>query len=226
MQYTGVLLDLFGTLVPPYQTPEHRVIMRRCAAILGLSFEDCYRLSGESFRGRMRGLFPTMADNFAWMVRRAGGMAGPAAIRQAEKAYAQFTRDSLVPVPEAQEGLDWLRSRGLRLGLVSNCAPDVPALWKTLPIAESFEFCAFSCVVGSAKPEPEIYRPLWRRSRFGRKKRCTSGMMASRSYPARRAAASIPCRSRPIDRMRPTPKHTTVLPGTVRSFARWQNCRR
>jgi len=158
VRYAGVLFDLFGTLVAPYRTREHREIMRVCADQLGISFDDCYRFSGQTYARRMRGDFANMADNFDAIVRQTGRQATRAALVRAARSFEQFTLESLEAVDGALALLDWLTERGMRLGLVSNCAPDVPKLWNRLAFAKYFDYCAFSCEVGAVKPEPAIYR--------------------------------------------------------------------
>lgn len=158
MRYTGVLFDLFGTLVAPYRTREFREVMQSCARELGIGFEECYRFSGETYPRRMRGELTSMADNFAEIARLAGQPASPAAVTRAEQLFERFTRESLEPVDGALDLLEWLAERGMCLGLVTNCAPDVPKLWDQLAFAKYFGYCAFSCQVGAGKPEPAIYR--------------------------------------------------------------------
>ena len=43
MRYSGVLFDLFGTLIPPFRMREHMDVLRECAQTLEISFEACYR---------------------------------------------------------------------------------------------------------------------------------------------------------------------------------------
>jgi hypothetical protein len=46
MRCSGVLFDLFGTLIPPFRMCEHMDALRACAHTLGLSFEECHRYWG------------------------------------------------------------------------------------------------------------------------------------------------------------------------------------
>jgi putative hydrolase of the HAD superfamily len=158
MQYSGVLFDLFGTLIPPFRRREHMDVLRACAQTLGLSFAECYHHWGETYQQRIRGEFVRMADNFRWVAQQTGRRLTPQALTQAEAMYARFTAESLVPVAGVLETLEWLRACGLRLGLVSNCAADMPRLWSTSILAKYFDYCAFSCQVGAVKPEAAIYR--------------------------------------------------------------------
>ena len=58
-----------------------------------------------------------------------------------------------------------LRSRGLRLGLISNCFAEDVVAWPHCPLATSFDCTVFSFEVGLAKPDPEIYVEATRRLR-------------------------------------------------------------
>ena len=158
MRYSGVLFDLFGTLIPPFRMREHMEVLRKCAHTLGLSFAECYHHWGETYLQRTRGEFVSVADNFRWVARQTGRRLTPHALTQAEKVYERFTAESLVPVAGAIETLEWLTTCGLRIGLVSNCAADIPRLWSTSVFARYFDYCAFSCQVGAVKPDPAIYR--------------------------------------------------------------------
>lgn len=158
MRYAGALFDLFGTLVAPYRTREHQDMLRACAAYLGVAYEDAYRLSGETYPLRMRGEFPSIRYNLAFIARTLGGQPTPENLAKAEACYERFTLESLEPVSHALDLLELLSSRGVRLGLVTNCAPDIPSLWDQTAFARFFDHCAFSCQVRSVKPEPEIYR--------------------------------------------------------------------
>ncbi len=51
-----------------------------------------------------------------------------------------------------------LKSQGHKLGLISNADTLEMAAWDSAPIALLFDSAVFSCAVGSAKPESEIYQ--------------------------------------------------------------------
>jgi putative hydrolase of the HAD superfamily len=59
--------------------------------------------------------------------------------------------------------IDHLRSRGIRLGVVSNCFAEDVAAWSRSSLASRFDCTVFSFEVGLAKPDPEIYREATRR---------------------------------------------------------------
>jgi putative hydrolase of the HAD superfamily len=59
--------------------------------------------------------------------------------------------------------IDCLRSRGIRLGVVSNSLAEDVAAWPRSSLASRFDCTVFSFEVGLAKPDPEIYREATRR---------------------------------------------------------------
>jgi putative hydrolase of the HAD superfamily len=74
-----------------------------------------------------------------------------------ENRIARFAA-AIVGVPEdTREVLRTLKSRGKRVGLISNADVMEVAAWNRCPIAAIFDSTVFSCRAGCAKPEPEIY---------------------------------------------------------------------
>lgn len=158
LRFRGVLFDLFGTLVPVFSMPAHTEAIRRCAGCLHVPFEELRRRWNDPGAGRLRGRFPSIAANLAWAAEDAGYRASAAEIVRAEEAYESFTVAALQPLPGALDVLRWFRDRGARIGLVTNCAPDVPKLWRRTALANCFDACIFSCEVNVMKPSVEIYR--------------------------------------------------------------------
>jgi putative hydrolase of the HAD superfamily len=69
-----------------------------------------------------------------------------------------FMRQALKPRADVIQTLQEVRRRGLRLGLISACSGDLPAVWVETPLADLIDVTVFSCVVGFCKPDPRIYR--------------------------------------------------------------------
>lgn len=53
-----------------------------------------------------------------------------------------------------------LAAAGHRLALLSNAPAEVAEVVAALPLAASFEHCAFSCFLRTVKPEPECYQAV------------------------------------------------------------------
>ena len=67
--------------------------------------------------------------------------------------------------PEVIAALDALRTRGIRLAVVSNCFAEDVTAWATCALAGYFDSTVFSFEVGLAKPDPAIYHEACRRLR-------------------------------------------------------------
>ena len=75
----------------------------------------------------------------------------------ASELRSSMTRRALVPVAGALPALAELRSRGLGLGLISNCSGEVCDLWEDSPFGGLFDAVVLSADVGVCKPAPRIY---------------------------------------------------------------------
>ena len=77
---------------------------------------------------------------------------------------AELTRLDIASWLHLREGMvtliEDLAAAGHRLALLSNAPADFAEAMVGLPVARAFAHCAFSCFLGSVKPEPECYRAV------------------------------------------------------------------
>lgn len=73
-------------------------------------------------------------------------------LREREPSYFVETYPEVLPV------IDELRSRGIRLAVVSDAWPSLPQLHEALGMVDCFEVYAISAVLGCTKPDPRMYR--------------------------------------------------------------------
>lgn len=79
--------------------------------------------------------------------------------------YDVFTApEHYVVFPDVIETLDELRSRGFRLGVISNFADSLPRILKAKGLAPYFDPMIVSTEVGLEKPDPAIFRLALERS--------------------------------------------------------------
>ena len=80
-------------------------------------------------------------------------------IRAATEIRIERFRHALRRIPPGNvDTLARLRQAGFRLGLISNADAIEAAPWADSPLAGRFDVEIFSCNVGCAKPDPEIFR--------------------------------------------------------------------
>lgn len=143
----AVIFDLWDTLAD-FDLEGARELERRVAERLDMDHARFHKLWWAVGRPQFTG---AVADNFRWTGAPEEALAEILALR------LDFFRRTLVPRPGAIETLRALRWRGIRLGLVSECTEEVPALWGSTPFADLFDSTVFSCLVGLLKPDPRIF---------------------------------------------------------------------
>src|SRR5438093_9159066 len=97
------------------------------ARFTSLWSEDTYPL-------RSSGVFTSIEENLAYICHALESEIDEQRIRKAAQTRYEFTRLALQPKEDVLETLALLKQKGHKIGLISNCAPDVPLLWKTTPL--------------------------------------------------------------------------------------------
>ena len=150
MKHRAVVFDLWQTLVP-WPTESAQALYVQMADAVGApraEFEEVW-LSGRT--GRDTG---PIGDSVRWVIDQLGLDADPQVIIGLRR---DWTRDSLVPRPDAISTLERIRERGHRLGLITVCSTDVAELWDSSAFAGLFDVTVFSAEERVAKPDPRIY---------------------------------------------------------------------
>jgi len=158
MKYEAVIFDLFGTLVRSFTRQEYQSVLGQMASVLTVSFDAFRRLWSETTYERNTGVIRTIEANIDYICRETGVSADDIKIRLATKIRYDFVANTMRPRQDAIDVLSYLRSQGLRIGLISNCSPETPLIWKDTPFAPLFDIAVFSSSVGVKKPDPRIYQ--------------------------------------------------------------------
>ena len=157
----AVLFDLFETLVTESLTQPPGV------SSLAPEFE-CER---ESFKSRWKALRPAVTVGQV-SFRQALEAIATTLGRHADDATLERLCDERRRIKAEPFALvehqvlmmvDSLRSRNLRLGVISNCFAEDVAAWPHCSLASRFDCAVFSFEVGLAKPDPDIYMAAIRR---------------------------------------------------------------
>jgi putative hydrolase of the HAD superfamily len=157
-RYKVLIFDLFGTLVNIFSMNIHDAAVVAMADILHIPLSDFSPLWGEgTYPQRSNGTFTSIEENLTYICRHLNIPTDEQRIQQAANVRYEFTRTALKPKPAALELLTQLKQAGYHTGLISNCAPDVPLLWHTTPLAGLIDVPVFSCEVKIKKPDPHIY---------------------------------------------------------------------
>ena len=151
----AIIFDLFETLITESRTQPAGVTS--LAPQLGCE-RDAFRTQWNALRpavtvGRIS--FRQAVSNIA---ARLGGHADEDIV---QRLCEERTRAKAEPFAQVEHEVlmivDYLRSRNLRLGIISNCFAEDVAAWPLCSLASRFDGTVFSFQVGLAKPDPEIY---------------------------------------------------------------------
>ncbi|HWE80067.1 MAG TPA: HAD-IA family hydrolase [Gaiellaceae bacterium] len=143
----AVIFDLWDTLVE-WPVAEADVLRDRLATLAGAGEDEFARRWEDSYRA-------TQIGPLAEVYRRIG--VPEEHVEREIAARHDFGRRALRPRPGALAVLAKLRDRGLRLGLMSACSEEVPAVWPETELAGLFDTETFSASCGLMKPDPEMY---------------------------------------------------------------------
>ena len=155
--FAGVLLDLYGTLVPAAPHVECAPHLHEMAGILGADPVVFERDWSGSFGDRVSGRLGSLEETIRRIAGRQGADPSREAVSQAldvRLAFSSIQLESCLPV---LPGLDALRAAGVRLAVVSDCSEEAALLWRACPLAARIEATVFSCQHGFCKPDRRMY---------------------------------------------------------------------
>lgn len=157
--FDAVVFDLFGTLVPEFPRAEFFDTVRSAARVLGTDPEAFEREWTRTAVARQTGVYDGgMPGNVRAICSTLGAPAPTDEdVRRALAPRAAMYDRWFHPREGALETLRELRGRGYPIGLISMCAPDTPALWRSSPLAPLMDVTVFSSETGLRKPDAAIY---------------------------------------------------------------------
>lgn len=168
--YTTILFDVGDTLVQvPRPAPFYQRLLAEHGCMLAVEeveriVEESRRLVGERVPQPVgedlvlnRDAARRRRELHVASILELAGVADP---RTASEAFfAIYTGpDFFTLYPDVPETLDWLRTAGYGLGIVSNWEPRLPQLCAAHGIDRFFDFAVVSEVEGFSKPHPHLYR--------------------------------------------------------------------
>ena len=160
---TAVIFDFYGTLTPVTPAAAWIDHTSRLAALFGVGPEALARALDESYPERATGALGDARQTLRALATRLGAQPTEDRLDEACRRR-QAMQESLFRLrPEALPVIGQLRSRGLRIGLVSDCTSELPAAWPQLSLAAVVDAPVFSCVERTRKPDPRLFRAVTER---------------------------------------------------------------
>ena len=158
MKYQAVFFDLGGTLIRSPGWSGYADVARKMASILTAPVEDFVELWLNQSSGLGTGEYHSYQDYIRHICRQLRVEVQDSQVDSAASIPLEMTKRVMMdPQEGALEVLNYLKSNGYKIGLISDCGPDVPALWNETPLAPFFDVTVFSCSAGLVKSDTRIF---------------------------------------------------------------------
>jgi len=155
---TAVVFDFYGTLTPVSPSEAWASNAARLAAVMDVSSAALIEVLDASFPERISGALGDVKQTMAAIADRLGVQLTEEQLNEAAKTRRAVQESMFELRPEALGVIGHLRSAGMRIGLVSDCTTELPDAWSRLPLAALVDAPVFSCVEGTRKPDPRLFR--------------------------------------------------------------------
>lgn len=154
----SVVFDFFGTLVPSFSLSGHTEILGQMADLVQAPRTHFIDRWFATFNERALGVIPDVASNILKICQEKNLSPSLEELEEAVSLRFSYGRKAMVPREAAIPTLRRLKGDGYRLGLISDCSSELPALWGNTEFPDFFDVTIFSCEVGVKKPDPKIYQ--------------------------------------------------------------------
>lgn len=109
------------------------------ASVLLSPAKDYSPLWSATAHKRSIGLINSIEANIQYICKELGILIDGVKIKPAIQIRYDFMAKTMRPQPDTLETLSYLKSRGFKIGLISNCSPETPVIWKDSPFLPLFE---------------------------------------------------------------------------------------
>jgi putative hydrolase of the HAD superfamily len=158
VKYQAVIFDLGGTLSRSAPWDEYRNAAGKMAAVCSLPEEKFVDLWFSESSGLGLGLYPRYQDYIKRICKTLNINVVESLIETAGDIPIAITKQYVIaPREGALELLSYLKANNYKIGLISDCAPDLPQIWGETLFAPYFDATVFSCQVGMNKADPRIF---------------------------------------------------------------------
>lgn len=156
----AVVFDFYGTLTPVSPDEAWASNAATLAAAFRVSPAALVTALDETFGERMTGTFGTVRQTMRALADRLGVVLTDEQLDEASRIRRDRQEAMFTLRPEALPVINQLHERGLKIGLLSDCTSELPDAWSRLPLSQVIDAAVFSCVEGTRKPDPRLFRAV------------------------------------------------------------------
>jgi FMN phosphatase YigB (HAD superfamily) len=146
------LVDVYDTILRSHFEKRVESLVAPLGIPLGDWLTEWEKTREDRDRGRL-----TTADSMRLALLACGVEPDPALVDDLLRRDAVYSRDHTMLFEDTVPFLRWLRSRGVLIALVSNCADTTRPQLERLGVIPLVDSVILSCEIGSMKPQKEMY---------------------------------------------------------------------
>jgi putative hydrolase of the HAD superfamily len=154
---SAVIFDFFGTLTPGTPAGAWLDQASQVAAAMGVDGQALYAAFHDSYPERATSALGDLPPTMRTLAGRLGIQLTAAQLDAACRVRRQAQRELFTLRPDAVPVIEWLRQRGLKIGVLSDCSTELPEHWPELPVSALVDAAVFSCTAGFRKPDPRLF---------------------------------------------------------------------
>jgi putative hydrolase of the HAD superfamily len=153
----GVIFDLFGTIIPRPDRKVHSQMMENMGRLLGLEMDEFRRIWLSLTPEKTTWKKGDTVDLMEFIIKRTGAQADRNIAQRMADIWYEMTLSHFNYFPDVVPVFEMLRKEGCKVGLLTNCGPNVPEIVEGSVIGPLLDGAAYSCRMGIMKPHPGSY---------------------------------------------------------------------
>jgi putative hydrolase of the HAD superfamily len=153
----AVIFDFFGTLTPGIPAETWLDHASQLAAVMGVDGPAVYQAMYESFPERATGALGDLPQTIQVIADRLGARLTSDELDAACRVRRQVERQISTLRQDAVPTVVWLRARGLKIGVLSDCTIELSECWPDMPLSALVDAVVLSCTAGFRKPDPRLF---------------------------------------------------------------------
>ena len=153
----AVIFDFFGTLTPGIPAEAWLDHASQLAAVMGVDGPAVHQAMYESFPERATGALGDLRRTIQVIADRLGAQLTSDQLDAACRVRRRVERQISTLREDAVPTIAWLRARGLKIGVLSDCTVELSECWAELPLSALVDAVVLSCTAGFRKPDPRLF---------------------------------------------------------------------
>ncbi|MGA1792657.1 MAG: HAD family hydrolase [Thermoplasmatota archaeon] len=153
----GVLFDLFGTIIPRPKRKLHDNFMNDLARVSGVDKSRFREIWMSTYHDRCTH-YGTDTDSMMSLVLRSLDVPTKSEVqRRMTSIWEEMTLSHFRFFDDVVPALRYLRGKGFKIGLLTNCGPNVPEIVERSEVGPFLDSATYSTIEGVMKPDRRIF---------------------------------------------------------------------